>query len=137
MTDEPHPAVKLLLARMESNPEEFSAYENRWREVMHKVMTYCIEEEKALLNDKLRSIVLNDAHEEIMRELLGAEDKEPELKKVTWNRLTGVSSLQNAAQQQNSSLVNALQEYNNQQQADPYLRSAVQKINSWIYGGKK
>lgn len=78
MENEMHPAVKLLLARMESNPEEFSNVhtgQHRWRHVMDKVFAYSSKEEKQMLDDRLRDIVLGDAHKEIMQELLNGDDK--------------------------------------------------------------
>lgn len=147
MEDNIHPAVKLLIARMESNPEEFCNLldddypsESRWRRVMNLIMSYGSKEEKDLIDDKLSAIVMNDAHEEIMRKLLKGEE-EPTLKFATSNRYN--SPFHNTAvQQQNAmlegkSLAEALGLYNQQQQQQSSLAGITNKMSNWIFGGKK
>jgi hypothetical protein len=147
MEDNIHPAVKLLLARMETNPDEFCNLladdypsESRWRRVIDLIVSYGREEEKNLICDRLSVIVMNDAHEEIMRKLLNGEE-EPTLKFATSNRY----NFQHAAQQQSAIhqqsmqgqvLASALGLYNQQQQQSGFAGLA-NKINNRIFGGKK
>jgi hypothetical protein len=79
MADEPHDAVKLLLARMESHPEEFrfkeGAYHDRWYNHISAVNTYGNEADKAALAAKTRDIRMAEVHEQVMDELLNGEDR--------------------------------------------------------------
>ncbi len=64
-----HPAVKLLLARMESNPEEFvGGY--RWSTVLNTVREHARKEEKDTINSAYKLLQLDAAHDKIMKELL-------------------------------------------------------------------
>jgi hypothetical protein len=64
-----HPAVKLLLARMESNPEEFvGGY--RWTTMLNTVREHEGKEEKEAINRVFKALQLDAAHEKIMKELL-------------------------------------------------------------------
>jgi polyribonucleotide nucleotidyltransferase len=79
MEDEPHEVVKLLLARMESHPEEFRlkdpSYHDRWYNHMSAINTYGNEADKAALAAKVRDIRMGVIHEEVMEELLNGEDR--------------------------------------------------------------
>jgi len=79
MADEPHEVVKLLLARMESHPEEFRlkdpSYHDRWYNHMSAINTYGNEADKAALAAKVRDIRMGVIHEEVMEELLNGEDR--------------------------------------------------------------
>ena len=47
---EPHDVVKLLVARMESNPEEFTSEEiGRWAQFLDELMPFVTEEERVML----------------------------------------------------------------------------------------
>lgn len=76
---EPHEVVKLLLARMESHPEEFRlkdpSYHDRWYNHMSAINTYGNEADKAALAAKVRDIRMGVIHEEVMEELLNGEDR--------------------------------------------------------------
>jgi hypothetical protein len=76
---EPHEAVKLLLARMESHPEEFRikepSYHDRWYNHMSAINTHGSEADKAALAAKVRDIRMAEVHEEVMDELLNGEDR--------------------------------------------------------------
>lgn len=75
-----HPAVELLLARMESNPEEFSqenkvlqdgniVFNNRWSFAITKIQKYASKEEVALITNRISEINMGELHKQIMKEL--------------------------------------------------------------------
>jgi hypothetical protein len=142
MEDNIHPAVKLLLARMETNPDEFCNLladdypsESRWRRVIDLIVSYGREEEKNLICDKLSVIVMNDAHEEIMRKLLNGEE-EPTLKFATSNRYN-MQHVSQQAQQQNAmlrgeSLADAMAVYNRNFNT-PSEASAIRKMLKKVF----
>lgn len=78
MEDEPHEVVKLLLARMESHPEEFRlrdpSYHDRWYNHMSAINTYGSEADKAALAEKTREIRLAEIYEQVMDEMLNGDD---------------------------------------------------------------
>ena len=73
--DEPHDVVKLLLARVESHPEEFKSPEDRWDRILIEVLEYANEAEVSALNAKLRDVRLAEAHEDMMDELLNGSER--------------------------------------------------------------
>ena len=75
MADKLHDVVKLLLARMDSHPEEFERGMSRWAWMVEGVMTNCSEEERAALHAGLRPIRLKQLHEDVMDELLNGEER--------------------------------------------------------------
>ena len=75
MADKLHEVVQLLLARMESHPEEFQRGMSRWAWMVEGVMTSCSEEERAALHAGLRPIRLKQLHEDVMDELLNGEER--------------------------------------------------------------
>jgi hypothetical protein len=79
MVDEPHEVVKLLLARMESHPEEFrvahAPFHDRWYEPINGIHAYGNEADKAAIAAKLRDIRLDEIHERVMDEMLNGEDR--------------------------------------------------------------
>lgn len=77
MSDETmHPAVELLLKRMESHPEEFANGE--WRDIEQHLAEHTNGVEKIALGAKKREIVLGVVHKRIMKRLLEGEES-PEL----------------------------------------------------------
>jgi hypothetical protein len=64
-----HPAVELLLARMESHPKEF-ADDVRWASRYQPFKAHWNGAEKRLFTAKLREIRMQVMHEKIMQELL-------------------------------------------------------------------
>lgn len=76
---EPHEVVTLLLARMESHPEEFrigdGVFHLRWSRQIDMIHDHGREADKAALNAKLRDIVMDEVHEQVMDELLNGEDR--------------------------------------------------------------
>ena len=87
MADEPHAVVRLLLARMESHPEEFRVAEepfhDRWYDHVNGVNAYGNEADKAALNAKLRDIRLGEVHERVMDELLNGPERRRKHKEDT------------------------------------------------------
>jgi hypothetical protein len=75
-----HDAVKLLLARMESHPEEFTninmtreqdrLYTSRWGALITQFWHVLTSEEQAALNNALIMANRNNFHSEVMKELL-------------------------------------------------------------------
>lgn len=79
MTDEPHEVVKLLVARMESHPEEFSSdeerFSDRWERCISDIEAFGNEADKAALNAKLRDIWMDKIHEKVLDELCNGEER--------------------------------------------------------------
>lgn len=78
MADKLHDVVKLLLARMESHPEEFERGSSRWGWMLEGVLTNCSEEERAAIHAGLRPIRLQQLHEDVMDELLSGPERRAE-----------------------------------------------------------
>ena len=82
MADDLHAVVKLLLARMESHPEEFNgdmAERNsrsyHWWQAIRLVQENGTAEEKAAIDKGIRKIKLQHAHEMVMDELLNGDER--------------------------------------------------------------
>lgn len=76
-----HPAIELLLARLESNPEEFidtHPLEYRWGQILELVKQSADEEELKVLTTKLKSVKMDLLHKAIMQELCAPEQQELE-----------------------------------------------------------
>jgi hypothetical protein len=104
MEDEPHDAVKLLLARMESHPEEFRlkdpSYHDRWYNHMSAINTYGNEADIAALNAKVRDIRMAEVHEQIMDELLNGDERRAKEKEEYEYERHLAAALQHTKQQQ-------------------------------------
>lgn len=85
---EPHAVVKLLLARMESHPEEFKSYvRGRWDDVVNEITEYGNETDKAAINAKLRDIRLDEAHADALDELCnGPERRRVQQEEIEYER---------------------------------------------------
>jgi hypothetical protein len=91
MEDEPHDAVKLLLARMDSHPEEFKlkdpSYHDRWYNHISAINSYGNEADVAALNAKIRDVRMAEVHEQIMEELCnGPENRRKEAEDHEYER---------------------------------------------------
>ena len=83
MEDKPHPAVELLLARMDSHPEEFVSdtlpvYGSRadvLRKLVHNVLDNVEGPHVLPIKEKLDQLYLDMYHKELMDELLSGDDK--------------------------------------------------------------
>lgn len=105
MVDEPHDAVKLLLARMESHPEEFrfkeGAYHDRWYNHISAINSYGNEADKAAIAAKGRDIRMAEVHEQIMEELCnGPENRRKEEEEAEYERKLVILAAQKAHQVQ-------------------------------------
>ena len=107
MSEERHPVVELLIARMESNPEEFGWGEGRWDHLLGQVEEYSSDEERRAIRAALRPIHLDKAHEWMMDELFNGDERraEAERKLMAANRtaqaLGSISTVANLGQYQN------------------------------------
>jgi hypothetical protein len=129
--NEPHAVVRLLLARMESHPEEFKVgdgpFLDRWYDSINTINAYGNETDRAALNAKLRDLRLGEAHEQVMDELVNGperrrkevEEREYEQQMLARGRL---------AQQQQMAAQQAVQ----QQQLQGY-RNAVGQLGAYDY----
>lgn len=72
MSDNIHPVVRLLTARMESHPEEF--INGRWGMWVSVLMELATPEEQLLL----RKARMDEIHEEVMDELLNGDERRAE-----------------------------------------------------------
>lgn len=82
-----HPLVELVLARMESHPEEFgNSYdgptEDRWWRIRETIQSHGTEEERAVFRAAMREIDMNAGHEWMMDELLNGEDRRRQEREV-------------------------------------------------------
>jgi hypothetical protein len=98
MADEIHPVVELLIARMDSHPEEFkddylmsevraSISSERWLRAIQAIREHGSEQDNAALSARLRDIRMQQIHEWMMDELINGDDRrreEEERKKQLW-----------------------------------------------------
>jgi hypothetical protein len=86
MADEVHPVVELLIARMESHPEEFKddylisevrpmTGSGRWHQAIRAIREHGLERDVEALNAALSKIRMQQIHEWTMDELLNGEDR--------------------------------------------------------------
>jgi hypothetical protein len=69
-----HPATELILARIESNPEEFKeSVNNRWNSILIGLHDSCPKEEWEIVNEKIKAVRLDAVHQAIMQELCAPE----------------------------------------------------------------
>lgn len=115
MADEPHEVVKLLLARMESHPEEFeggmSNRHTRWRKALEDVFSNLTDEEAKPLKSALSKVRLDEIHKNVMDELLNGEDRRRDEEKENEYERHLKQSLQHMKQQQMAAQNNQLQSY--------------------------
>lgn len=101
---EPHDVVKLLLARMESHPEEFKfkrgGYHQRWYDYIASINEYGNEADKAAINAKMRDIRLTEVHEQVMDELCNGEERRRKEEEETEYGRHLAQSLKHMKQQQ-------------------------------------
>lgn len=105
MSEDIHDVVKLMLSRMESHPEEFEGSGDgfvtddvdRWWKPLVAIRDFGSEEEKALINAKLRVIRLQKAHETAMDELLNGDDRRRKAEEEREYERNLLKNLQNQA----------------------------------------
>jgi primosomal protein N'' len=98
--------VKLLLARMESHPEEFGHGVSRWGWMIENVLENCSKEEAEAIKEGLRPIRLQEIHETVMDELLNGTERrrieEQEYERSLMNRAQPMLLKQQQAMQSGS-----------------------------------
>lgn len=70
-----HDVVKLLVARMESNPEEFVDINGRWYAPLADIAEFGSEGDRAAIHACVRNIRLSAAHEFALDELINGEER--------------------------------------------------------------
>lgn len=82
MTDEVHPLVTLLVARAKSHPEEFRGgrpnalnLANRWWFAVDTIRRDGTAEDKALLASTIGRVLMDEAHEWALDELMNGEQR--------------------------------------------------------------
>jgi hypothetical protein len=96
MTNNIHPVVELLAARMESHPEEFEdGLSHRWGVWMSRLAPFVTEAERVLL----RGPVMQDIHEEVLDELMNGPERRAEEQRKRDEEVQRHIALQQAAQQ--------------------------------------
>jgi hypothetical protein len=115
-------AVELLLARMDSNPEEFTET-LRWQKFIDRYKSILSATDRIALEDKLNSLYLEVFHRDVMKELLEEpkkqtlEEHEKQMVDNVWAGGNTVSSYTNAvaninlSQQSIKDIVAAMSQY--------------------------
>jgi hypothetical protein len=98
---EPHAVVKLLVARMESHPEEFKrSLDSRWYNAIGDIAEWGNETDKAAIAAKMRDIRLDEAHADALDELLnGPERRRQQEEDAKYEQQILVKQAQKAQQQ--------------------------------------
>lgn len=112
-----HAVVKLLVARMQSNPEEFKFHANsslaitgRWETWIAQLGWHFNEAEKELIYGKAKELIFNRVHEEVMEELINGSDRKIEVPINTTSALLRQQMAMEAAMQQaQAQIYNGLQ----------------------------
>lgn len=68
-----HPAIQLLLARMESNPEAY--VEGKQIHIMDRFRQFLNKHEKEILKLKEREINMNHLHKKLMEQVLTGKEQ--------------------------------------------------------------
>lgn len=71
-----HPAVELVMSRMESNPKEFTYEGGKWRHMLEQHTRWMNKEEKEAVNEKLRDINLENMRLTMMKKILSDAERE-------------------------------------------------------------
>ena len=103
---EMHDVVKLLLARMESHPEEFDVEptavlrSGRWDGVLARINPHLNGAEEAAFKEKIRDMALTAAHEAAMDELLNGPARREEMERALNEKIQAAAQQQQLAAQQ-------------------------------------
>jgi hypothetical protein len=71
------PAIKIILERIKTNPEEFANGGGRWAMVVQNYWYILTPEEKTQLRDSLREVLVPQFNERVVRELMAHDDSTP------------------------------------------------------------
>lgn len=108
--------IEILLARMESNPDEFMGVNNKWSNLIESHEDYMTDEDRKALFAKLHALRMDRFTEHVMKKLF--EEKETEQETMAAAKLHIQQQLQARQQQAQLAQQNALaqqQYYNNAQ----------------------
>ena len=123
-----HDVVKLLIARMESHPEEFNgdmaerdSRSYRWWQAIRLVQENGTAEEKAAIDKGIRKIKLQHAHEMVMDELLNGDERrrrEQEEQEYEANLLNTARNQRNMGSSLRAAITPALQKLDAEMQRE-------------------
>lgn len=103
--------IEILLARMESNPDEFMGVNNKWVNLMDSYEDHMVEEDRKALYAKYSALHMDKFTEHVMKKLLEEQgDRKAEIDMYAQqvrSKLQNMAAQQNAAAQ--SQLYNAAQ----------------------------
>ena len=118
MTNNIHPVVELLAARMESNPEEFPVNPNgqlpimgRWAPWLAQAEHLMNDAERTLLYTKAKEAVFQRIHEEVLDELMNGPERRAEEQRKRDEEVQ--RHIAHAAAQQQAAQQSALNQYQN------------------------
>lgn len=66
--------IKLLLARMDSHPEEFVGFSKRWQSLVHSYREHFTPAEMQAYNTKLSDLHMTAFHKEVLDRLINGTD---------------------------------------------------------------
>lgn len=69
-----HSATELILARMESNPEEFVMGTSRWSNILNKLSEFAQKDEWKVVLARWNEIRMDQLHRHIMQELCAPDE---------------------------------------------------------------
>ena len=93
MTDEIkelHPAVALLLKRMDSNPQEF--LEGAWANAEEAIAAYATDEERKLVGEKLGKLWMDHTYETMLKYLFRTDEQDFETENTKYKAYEKYSS---------------------------------------------
>ena len=103
--NENHPLVDLMLARMDTHPEEFDGSNNRWYTTLIDIDEYALPEQATLIKAKIAAIRLDAAHHKAMDELCNGEERRRQKAEVELMRNTYAQQVQQAQALQAQAMV--------------------------------
>jgi hypothetical protein len=118
VTNNIHPVVELLAARMESHPEEFPVQPNgqlpimgRWAPWLAQAEHLMNDAERTLLYTKAKETIFQRIHEEVLDELMNGPERRAEEKRKRDEEMQ--RHIAHAAAQQQAAQQSALRQYQN------------------------
>lgn len=135
MSDTLHPVVELLLARMESHPEEFTQG-TRWSEYMKRATTFGTPHEQATLKEKLRVLQMDKTHVDMMDELLNGEEHQKKQKELEAQQALHDAQRYADAQRYTMADMDYYRRLAQQQYSDLRNKPATQGVLGGLFRGK-
>ena len=99
--------IEILLARMESNPDEFMGVGNKWLKLMESYEDYMVEEERKALYAKYSTLHMDKFTEHVMKKLL--EEQQEKSNRFGEAYQQQYANAMNAAQQRSAVMNQAAQ----------------------------